>query len=533
MKFLEYKSYTGSIEYSREDNLLYGRVMGINGLISYEGRSGKELESDFKAAIDTYIAECKNTGVTREIPFKGSFNVRVSPELHQKAALLAIKEKMSLNRFVAESIREQINKRINLNKLQANLTIKLFMAVAIFGFSLNSFAQEDIKILKVDSMEFVQKSAEELENRENLDAENIYVDRHPNDTEVGSFEIRSSNENFLLRIGGFAKLAAYWDAGLENELFFDLYKINTSGEDPLGRFNLHAFESRLNMEVFGKTSLGLFRIFIEGDFLKDNNGGFRLRHAIGQFKGFTFGQTWTYFMDLAATPVSIDFYGTNASTFARKPLIRYKYVKEDNFEAGLSVENPNGNIFRNQNESRPQIYPDVVGKFTKFWGPHHLQVAGIFRTFIFKNTITDEEKVIDGYGFYLSGSAQIISDLKFFGQVAFGKGIGDYIALGNVLLESGNGDYAAPRTISGVAGVNYEINYRSQVNIFGSYVNLIDTYQLPDDSFNDGFQVNANYLYNILPNLKTGAEIIYGNVMDIARRSGSAARFYIMFQFDF
>ena len=110
MKYLEYKGYTGSIEYSSEDNLLYGKVLGINGLISYEGKTGKELESDFKEAIDIYLADCKETGITPEKPFKGSFNVRVSPKLHREAALLAMEDKMSLNSFVAESISERINK---------------------------------------------------------------------------------------------------------------------------------------------------------------------------------------------------------------------------------------------------------------------------------------------------------------------------------------------------------------------------------------------------------------------------------------
>jgi predicted HicB family RNase H-like nuclease len=110
MKNLEYKGYTGSIEYSKEDDLLYGKVLGINGLISYEGKTGKELESDFKETVDTYIADCKSEGITPEKPFKGSFNVRISPKLHQKAALLAMEDKMSLNNFVAESIRERIIK---------------------------------------------------------------------------------------------------------------------------------------------------------------------------------------------------------------------------------------------------------------------------------------------------------------------------------------------------------------------------------------------------------------------------------------
>ena len=110
MKHLEYKSYTGSIEYSREDNVLYGKLLGLKGLISYEGKTGKELEIDFKEAIDIYLADCKNEGIIPEKPFKGSFNVRVSPKLHQKAALLAMENKISLNNFITESIRERINK---------------------------------------------------------------------------------------------------------------------------------------------------------------------------------------------------------------------------------------------------------------------------------------------------------------------------------------------------------------------------------------------------------------------------------------
>ncbi|MCK4922886.1 MAG: type II toxin-antitoxin system HicB family antitoxin [Bacteroidales bacterium] len=110
MKHLEYKGYTGSIEFSREDDVLYGKALGIKGLISYEGKTGKELEIDFKEAIDIYLADCKNEGFIPEKPFKGSFNVRVSPKLHQKAALLAMENKMSLNNFITESIRERINK---------------------------------------------------------------------------------------------------------------------------------------------------------------------------------------------------------------------------------------------------------------------------------------------------------------------------------------------------------------------------------------------------------------------------------------
>jgi len=111
MKYLKYKGYTGNIEYSKEDKLLFGRVLGIRGLISYEGKSGEELEMDFRNAIDDYIEMCEAKNIKPEKPYKGSFNVRLSPELHQKAALLAMEERVSLNRLVAESIRERVEKQ--------------------------------------------------------------------------------------------------------------------------------------------------------------------------------------------------------------------------------------------------------------------------------------------------------------------------------------------------------------------------------------------------------------------------------------
>ncbi len=108
MKNLEYKGYTGNIEYSSEDALLYGKVLGVRGLISYEGETGRELENDFREAIDTYLLDCKNSGIEAEKPFKGSFNVRIPAKLHQKAALLAMDTKVSLNNFVAEAIRARV-----------------------------------------------------------------------------------------------------------------------------------------------------------------------------------------------------------------------------------------------------------------------------------------------------------------------------------------------------------------------------------------------------------------------------------------
>ena len=72
---IQYKGYVGSVEFSEEDGIFYGKVMGIRSLISYEGESAKELLDDFHGAIDDYLETCKAEGKEPEVAFKGSFNM--------------------------------------------------------------------------------------------------------------------------------------------------------------------------------------------------------------------------------------------------------------------------------------------------------------------------------------------------------------------------------------------------------------------------------------------------------------------------
>ncbi len=60
--YLKYKKYLGSVDFSEEDNILYGKILGINDLVSYEGTSIKTLEDAFKKAVEDYLT----TGETLE-----------------------------------------------------------------------------------------------------------------------------------------------------------------------------------------------------------------------------------------------------------------------------------------------------------------------------------------------------------------------------------------------------------------------------------------------------------------------------------
>lgn len=105
---LSYKNYNGTVEYSKEDRCLYGKVVGIKSLLSYEGSSVQELEEAFQTVIDEYICDCEERNVQPETPYKGSFNIRINPELHRMVAIYAMENGKSLNAAVEEALKQYV-----------------------------------------------------------------------------------------------------------------------------------------------------------------------------------------------------------------------------------------------------------------------------------------------------------------------------------------------------------------------------------------------------------------------------------------
>lgn len=106
--YLEYKGYLGTVEYSGEDDCLYGKVMGIKDLISYEGDSLTQLKTDFHQAVDDYLEMCVEKKVSPEKAFKGSFNIRIGADLHRDLALKAQEKNMSINSFIKVVLQKEI-----------------------------------------------------------------------------------------------------------------------------------------------------------------------------------------------------------------------------------------------------------------------------------------------------------------------------------------------------------------------------------------------------------------------------------------
>ena len=106
---LEYKGYHASIEYDAADEIFVGTVFGITDSLNFHGTSVKELKEMFEQSIDNYLELCEKIGKCPEKEFKGSFNIRITPELHKRAALEAAKQKITLNQYVMRAIEKSLN----------------------------------------------------------------------------------------------------------------------------------------------------------------------------------------------------------------------------------------------------------------------------------------------------------------------------------------------------------------------------------------------------------------------------------------
>jgi len=104
-----FKDFIGSVHYSTDDEVFFGKIEGIDDLISYEGSSVEEVKLSFHEAVTDYIGLCENNGKKPQKAYKGSFNIRISPELHCKAVREAAIRGVSLNQFIESVIREKVS----------------------------------------------------------------------------------------------------------------------------------------------------------------------------------------------------------------------------------------------------------------------------------------------------------------------------------------------------------------------------------------------------------------------------------------
>jgi predicted HicB family RNase H-like nuclease len=123
---MTYKDYFGSVNFSEEDEVFHGKIEFIKALITYEGTDVKSLKKAFHEAVDDYLEICEAQGRKPEKIFKGSFNIRIKPELHRQISIMAAEKDINVNKFISDILEASVKYSSNISPqttLQENTTL--------------------------------------------------------------------------------------------------------------------------------------------------------------------------------------------------------------------------------------------------------------------------------------------------------------------------------------------------------------------------------------------------------------------------
>jgi predicted HicB family RNase H-like nuclease len=106
---LKYNGYFGTVEYSFEDECLWGKIQFINDVVTYESNNADDIQQQFEVAVDDYLETCAEFGKEPDKTMTGSFNVRIGEELHKLATMRACQDKVSINEIAKKSFELYLN----------------------------------------------------------------------------------------------------------------------------------------------------------------------------------------------------------------------------------------------------------------------------------------------------------------------------------------------------------------------------------------------------------------------------------------
>ena len=108
MNVMTVEGYHAKIEYDEELDLFRGEILGLNGGADFYGKNPKDLRTEFKKSLQVFLDVCKKKGLEPRRNFSGKFNLRISPELHERLAIEAQAQGKSINTLAQEALQERV-----------------------------------------------------------------------------------------------------------------------------------------------------------------------------------------------------------------------------------------------------------------------------------------------------------------------------------------------------------------------------------------------------------------------------------------
>jgi predicted HicB family RNase H-like nuclease len=108
MNLMTVDGYHARIEYDDDLDRFRGEILGLNGGADFYGKNPKELRSEFKKSLAVFLEVCREKGIEPRRHYSGKFNLRISPELHERLAIAAQAEGKSINSLAQEALQERV-----------------------------------------------------------------------------------------------------------------------------------------------------------------------------------------------------------------------------------------------------------------------------------------------------------------------------------------------------------------------------------------------------------------------------------------
>ncbi len=99
---MNYKGFTARVEFSADDNVFVGRLIGIDDIVMFEGENVDELKNAFQEAVDFHIEVCEKTGQKLKKNYSGKMLFRLPNHLHADIAEAAARRGKSINEWGRE-----------------------------------------------------------------------------------------------------------------------------------------------------------------------------------------------------------------------------------------------------------------------------------------------------------------------------------------------------------------------------------------------------------------------------------------------
>ena len=108
MSLMTVNGFNAKIEYDPELDLFRGEILGLSGGADFFGKNPKELRIEFKKSLEVYLDVCREKGIEPRRSYSGKFNLRISPDLHERLAIVAQAEGKSINAIAQEALEQRV-----------------------------------------------------------------------------------------------------------------------------------------------------------------------------------------------------------------------------------------------------------------------------------------------------------------------------------------------------------------------------------------------------------------------------------------